>query len=280
MKALVLCHPKNLEPDLTGHFLGDLFKQVHQKYFPNTPAEYHTVDIQNIRYNTDLKPPHKSHFVADVWSDEFINAHKNEYDIVYMPDCGGRWFKDVLNIEDVSVMNKNLQDILNKTMMLVSKKGILFLSKFWEPQKKYIQSAYPKNATFEMYKSYKFGDYPYVILTKTEEVNIEEKKEEEFNQETIDFINMLKASGATLGEICDMLKPSQIEILFNTLVGGGKRLKAPKKKNVNKKTSKKKNVNKKTSKKKNVNKKTSKKKNVNKKTSKKKNVNKKTSKKK
>ena len=168
MKALILCHPKNLKNDLSGHFLGKLFKQIQQSYFPNVPFEYHTIDILDI-HDKQLGGLHTAHFTDDVWSNKFIQEHKNEYDIVFMPDCGGRWYTDVLE-------NKNfitdIEDIINKTMMLVSDNGILYLSKFFDQHKKHIEEKY-KNATLKKYDAY---NMPYFIFTKTKGFS-EEKKQ-------------------------------------------------------------------------------------------------------
>lgn len=219
MKALILCHPKNLENDLSGHFLGELFKQIQQSYFPDVLFEYHTIDILDIR-DKRLGNLHTAHFTDDVWSDKFIKEHKNEYDIVFMPDCGGSWYKDVL--ENIS-FKENIEDIINKTMMLVSDNGILYLSKFFEPHKNYIEETY-KNATLKKYDAY---DMPYFIFTKTK--GFSEEKKTEPNSEVVAFINDLKSNGYTMDQIADMLNPSQLMVLFETMdVSGGKKSKKKK----------------------------------------------------
>ena len=85
-----------------------------------------------------------------------------------MPDWDGRCFKDVLENKNFGA---NIQDIINKTMMLVSDNGILYLSKILERHIKYIEETY-KNATLKKYDVY---DMPYFIFTKTK-VFSEEKK--------------------------------------------------------------------------------------------------------
>ena len=158
MKALILCHPKNLNDDLSGHFLGKLFKQIQNEYFPNDLFEYHTVDILDIR-NKLYGNLHTTHFIADIWSDDFIKSHNHEYDIVFMPDCGGIWYTDVL---ENKYFEKNLEEIINKTMMLVANKGILYLSKFFDQHQKFIMNNY-KNTKFKKNKEY---NLPYFIFNK------------------------------------------------------------------------------------------------------------------
>ncbi len=198
MKALILCHSKNLKNNLSGHFLGKLFTQIQQTYFPNVQFEYHTIDILDIK-NKQLGKLHTTHFIDDVWSDKFIRAHKNEYDIVFMPDCGGSWYKNVLENKDFS---KNIQDIINKTMMLVSDNGILYLSKFFIQHQNYIEKTY-KNATLKKYDDYNMS---YFIFNKTKGV-MEEKKTGP-NPLVVAFINDLTSNGYTIEQIAEMLDPS------------------------------------------------------------------------
>lgn len=164
-QALVLCHPKNLNDDLSGHFLGELFEQIQSEYSPGV-FRYHTADILDIRGKKLFNELHTKHFIADVWSNDFIQSHKNEYDLVFMPDAGGAWYTDVLENEH---FEKNLEEIIGKTMMLVSDGGVLMLSKFFDQHQKFIISRY-KNATLK-----KFSDYniSYFIFHKTQ--SLEEK---------------------------------------------------------------------------------------------------------
>jgi hypothetical protein len=159
-RALVLCHPKNLNDDLSGHFLGELFKQIQSEYSPDV-SEYHTADILDIRGEKLFNELHTKHFIADVWSNDFIKSHKNEYDLVFMPDASGIWYTDVLENEH---FEKNLEEIIDKTMALVSDQGILMLGKFFDQHQKFIISRY-KNATLK-----KISDYniPYFIFDKTQ----------------------------------------------------------------------------------------------------------------
>ena len=144
-KALIVCHPGKLETDLSGHFLGDLFKRIENQFFQEkTTFDYYTVDVRPLP-NTETR---KNHFQADVWSEKFIGAHRKKYHMVFMPDCGGPWYTDVF--EKGASFEGTLDKLIHKTLQLVSEDGILFVSKLRDPHYKYLEKKYGKNRQFDV----------------------------------------------------------------------------------------------------------------------------------
>lgn len=89
-KVLILCHPRlvtgTFEPlVLNNHFFGfpefQYFQKIFGKYNLTGIPKFDTVDI--LPGGT---------YQADAFSDEFINLHINDYDLVMIPDCGGPWY--------------------------------------------------------------------------------------------------------------------------------------------------------------------------------------------
>ena len=156
MKALILCHNRNLGKDLSGHWSGELFIKIQEKYFPNIIFTYDTVDLaalRTLRESPDLGD--QKHFQVDAWSSDFTSNHKHEYNIVFMPDCGGRWFTEVFNTSS----EKSLQKIIEETMELVAFDGILYVSKLTEHLSDFIR----ENLIFLEHNKFMNEDY-YVFL--------------------------------------------------------------------------------------------------------------------
>ena len=219
MKALIVCHPRNLTENIDGHWLHILIKQLNEKYFSGNIIEYHTVDILDI-WDKKLNDVHTTHFIADVWSDNFIKSHTGMYDLVFMPDAGGAWYKDVLSQVNFQA---SLVNIIDRTMMLVANNGILMLSKFHQPHKDYIKTSYKKAELF-YYDEY---NIEYFIFTNTTfkkstkligQIKTPEKENTEKNIEdkyTIQFISDLKNMGYRTEQISEMIQDSQMHLLFD-----------------------------------------------------------------
>ena len=207
MKALIVCHPKNLNDDVTGHWLYNLIRQLKKKYFSGGDFKYHTVDILDI-YNKTLNSVHTNHFIADVWSDAFIETHKGEYNLVFMPDAGGAWYTDVLSKPDFQA---NMVKILDKTMMLVADNGILMLSKFYELHGNYIKTVY-KNATIHHFDEYHID---YFIFTNIKPITAAADGKLLDDSDIKQFIIDLKNMGYTMEQISEMIDESQIHLLFD-----------------------------------------------------------------
>ena len=80
-------------------------------------------------------------FKEDGFSDTFIDKHVGKYDLVYLPDCAGDWYK--LQTEGRKDFDTLLLIILSISR-LVKKEGILVLSKFTE----YVLEAFHKYDSF------------------------------------------------------------------------------------------------------------------------------------
>lgn len=156
MKALILCHNRALGKDLSGHWSGELFIKIQEKYFPDITFAYDTVDLAALR--TLKEPPDlgdQKHFKEDAWSSDFTSNHKHEYNIVFMPDCGGRWFTEVFNTSS----ELSLQKIIEETMELVAFDGILYVSKLTKHLSDFIR----ENLIFLEHNQFMNEDY-YVFL--------------------------------------------------------------------------------------------------------------------
>ena len=219
MKALIVCHPRNLTENIDGHWLHNLIKQLNEKYFSGNIIEYHTVDILDIR-DKKLNDIHTTHFIADVWGDNFIKSHTGMYDLVFMPDAGGAWYTDVLS---QIKFQANMVNILDRTMMLVANNGIFMLGKFYTQHKNYIKTSYKKAELF-YYDEY---NIEYFIFTSTTfekstkligQIKTPEKENTEKNIEdkyTIQFIKDLKNMGYCTEQISEMIQDSQMHLLFD-----------------------------------------------------------------
>ena len=219
MKALIVCHPRNLTENLSGHWLHNLIKQLNEKYFSGNIIEYHTVDILDI-WDKKLNDIHTTHFIADVWGDNFIKSHTGMYDLVFMPDAGGAWYTDVLS---QIKFQANMVNILDRTMMLVANNGIFMLGKFYTQQKNYIKASYKKAELFH-YDEYniEYFLFPNTTFKKSTkligQIESPEKENNEKNIEdkyTIQLISDLKNMGYSTERISEMIQDSQMHLLFD-----------------------------------------------------------------
>jgi hypothetical protein len=91
-KVLILCHPEKVTGTfvpltLNNHWMGqegtpkeDSFNILFSDYKLTGRPIFDTVDIKK-----------GGTYVANAFSEEFITAHENEYDLVMVPDCAGPW---------------------------------------------------------------------------------------------------------------------------------------------------------------------------------------------
>jgi len=89
-KVLILCHPHivsggfsplTLKDHWYGHEKNNFFSKVFKDYDLKGDVRFETVDTLP-----------GGNYTADAFSDEFINSHLNQYNIVMVPDCGGLWY--------------------------------------------------------------------------------------------------------------------------------------------------------------------------------------------
>ena len=152
VKVLILCHPRivtgSFSPlELTNHFYGlkNITGEGEDSIFHNIFINDNLQDFFETSGNptfetVDILPG--GTYQADAFSDEFINAHKNEYDLIMVPDCDGEWYikqqtsemKSFSKIRDFSPeeINKNLDDLKNyciKLPQMLKKNGIILINK-------------------------------------------------------------------------------------------------------------------------------------------------------
>lgn len=137
-KVLILCHG-SLYGKVTGSFepliiknhwydsplSNSIFKQLFTKYNLKGNPVFETVDCSNI------KPTYQ----ADAFSNEFIDKHIGEYDMVMVPDCDGQWAKLQLNYIPKNYMGKERdlsieEQNANKELLIIS---CLNLTKILKP---------------------------------------------------------------------------------------------------------------------------------------------------
>jgi hypothetical protein len=122
-KVLILCHNKlvtgTFDPlTLNNHWFGlyDIFPRLFKKYNLEGNPLFETVDV---------KPG--ATYQEDAFSDDFINSHQCEYDLVMVPDCGGNWVDfQFLESEDSEPLIK----LCLKITQMVKPNGIILFSKF------------------------------------------------------------------------------------------------------------------------------------------------------
>jgi len=147
-KVLIFCHTQcvtgSFEPlILNKHWYGSfpspedsLFKKLFTKFSLTGQSIFETVDLGSIGSSGT--------YTANAFSDEFIDAHIQEYDIVMVPDCSGIWYTSQLDfienkagvkIKDLSIDEQNenktnlIRSCLNLSKML-KPRGILLFGKF------------------------------------------------------------------------------------------------------------------------------------------------------
>lgn len=126
---LIYCHPKKVfYKDKSSHWWlesydGELGQKSIMDYIldknnikPDSTI-FKTVDIHN---NPDYK--------MDGFSSEFISKHQNEFDMVLLPDCGGRWY-DIINMKDETEQSILLYSLIESLAYIVKPGGKLYLSK-------------------------------------------------------------------------------------------------------------------------------------------------------
>ncbi len=80
-------------------------------------AKFNTVDISG-----------SPDYIIDGFSSEFISQHQNEFDIVMLPDCAGRWW-DIIKLDDDTEKSILLFSLIESIMSIVKPGGRLYLSK-------------------------------------------------------------------------------------------------------------------------------------------------------
>jgi hypothetical protein len=83
--VLIACHTTKVTYEngkIVGHWQTDPIVEMISTYLGADNANVYTADIQNA--DNDI--------VGNLWSPEIINEHKDQFDMILLPDCAGPWF--------------------------------------------------------------------------------------------------------------------------------------------------------------------------------------------
>jgi len=149
VKVLVGCHDKpfyegeySLLEDTkksnlsTKHWAHDFITNEIKKKYKDANQHIQTVDLMDSkRYSRD---PEKvdSAYSTDIFKGPYAKRHENNFDMVFLPDCGGPWYTLQSAIDSApndSVLNKMLNkfvDIVRNVMFMVKPGGYLYLGKW------------------------------------------------------------------------------------------------------------------------------------------------------
>ena len=117
-KILVYCHPRKVDQP-PNHFLLDFFrlKLQEQNLQPND-YQFYTIDTQD-NGTQNIK--------EDGFGEDFLNANLNEFDMVFLPDCGGKWFE----VQQKKPFSPDeMIELLRNVLTIVKPGGKLLASKF------------------------------------------------------------------------------------------------------------------------------------------------------
>jgi len=120
-KVLICCHPRIVTgsihpPTLQNHWWGGIGELDIIKLFDfshlRAAAKIDTVDVYP-----------GGTFTADVFSPEFISSHIDEYDLIFVPDCDGIWYKyHFERPEELASISFGLSKMLKQNGMIIFSK--------------------------------------------------------------------------------------------------------------------------------------------------------------
>jgi SAM-dependent methyltransferase len=114
-KMLVYCHPQIIHQK-ADHFLYSFFSET---------ISNHGFNIDNLSIDTvDVLPG--GTIQADAFTSNFSQSHIDEFDFVFLPDCGGPWF----DLQSTPVDANKLKPLISEVLKIVKPGGKLVLSKF------------------------------------------------------------------------------------------------------------------------------------------------------
>ncbi len=126
--VLIYCHPRkiNIHDPESHWWLHTNYPNVSSKPLIEFIFNRNKIPIGNIIKTVDINgsPDYKE----NGFDHDFISKHKNEFDIVMLPDCGGRWW-GLTHIKDEQEQIIMLQILIDELMNLLKKNGALYLSK-------------------------------------------------------------------------------------------------------------------------------------------------------
>ena len=120
--GLILCHPKQCyvkDKIICNHYFGNILSETSLDF---TGFIFKTIDLKN---SYDDCPS----YIDDCFSDNFINNHLHEYDLLIAPDCGGKWYtlQESHNLKEFGIL-------INSLIKLLKENSIIILDKFIFPE--------------------------------------------------------------------------------------------------------------------------------------------------
>jgi SAM-dependent methyltransferase len=156
-KMLIYCHNRivDLTRADTNHWQGPIFKQLlRERRIDSTKIKVDTIDI--VPGGT---------IVGDGFSKSFIDSHENEFDIVILPDCGGKWY-EFQKEEHTDEKFQSLLSLMIELLRLVKPGGIIMFGKIlYEAWFNRLKDAFI-NASISQYSLYGVNDVKYITITK------------------------------------------------------------------------------------------------------------------
>jgi hypothetical protein len=156
-KMLIYCHNRivDLTRADTNHWQGPIFKQILIE---------RGIDPTEIKVDTIDRLPGGT-IVGDGFSKSFIDSHENEFDIVILPDCGGKWYEFQKEHNDENF--QSLLSLMIELLRLVKPGGIIMFGKIlyedWFNTR--LKDAL-QNASISQYSLYGVNDIKYITITK------------------------------------------------------------------------------------------------------------------
>ena len=155
-KILIYCHNKPLMTTPEGNQLltiSELYASHYELEFFNRmisrkdlkKINVETLDVQPLTIQSQIMMPPRvwnniskyyKHNIADgfdiISPMSFINTHKEIYDIVFVPDCGGEWY-NIGELRDEQSRREKYVQLINNILSIVKPNGWLLVSKFLSP---------------------------------------------------------------------------------------------------------------------------------------------------
>lgn len=113
IQVLVACHPRSYYDKKRPHWQTNTFNEILRRNNIKGSVYFETIDILD---GADHK--------ADVFSPDFQRLHKDAYDIVILPDCGGQWFIQNENSEELIRLISGVKNMVKEGGIIMAGKII------------------------------------------------------------------------------------------------------------------------------------------------------------
>jgi SAM-dependent methyltransferase len=153
---LIYCHNRivDLTRADTNHWQGPIFKQILTE---------RGIDPREIKVDTIDRLPGGT-IVADGFSKSFIDLHENEFDMVILPDCGGKWYEFQKEHNDENF--QSLLSLMIELLRLVKPGGVIMFGKILHEDWFNTLKDVFINASISQYSLYGVNDVKYITITK------------------------------------------------------------------------------------------------------------------